>query len=202
MGDIWKKVRSGERLEIPAAAHNAWMDAARAERNRQHDVAQDAAQENRQTTVVKVRNTSGADLDRFAVLALSDPIITPTDNLQEFKNRPNFTGVAPADPTKCKTYCILLEPLKNGRHRPRDRGRHHAGQGERDPGGRSVRGNRAGHHGQPAERALRLCPDPVEGIRHGREVGRGPSGRPAEVCHLPTERHVGRRHRRRKPTAG
>ena len=95
MGDIWKKVRPGERLEIPAAAHNAWLDAARAERNRQHDWPRTRAPEFRQTTIAKVKNTSGADLDRFAVLALSDPIITPDDNLQEFKNRPNFTALLP-----------------------------------------------------------------------------------------------------------
>lgn len=114
MGDIWKKARPGQRLEIPAAAYNAWVDAARAERNRQHDMAQDAGLENRQTSIAKVKNTSGSDLDRYAVLALGDPIITPTDNLQEFKNRPNFTAAVPTSPGKCKTYCILLEPLKNG----------------------------------------------------------------------------------------
>jgi len=74
-----REVRAGKAyVEIPAAAYNAWVDAARAERNRQHDVAQDAGLENRQTTVVKVMNASGVDLDRFGILVVSDPIITMT----------------------------------------------------------------------------------------------------------------------------
>lgn len=61
-----REVRAGKAyVEIPAAAYNAWVDAARAERNRQHDVAQDAGLENRQTTVVKVMNASGANSGEF-----------------------------------------------------------------------------------------------------------------------------------------
>ena len=139
MGDIWKKARPGQRLEIPAAAYNAWVDAARAERNRQHDVAQDAGLENRQTTVAKVKNTSGADLDRFAVLALSgsdhhaDGQPPGVQEPAQLHRRRSVRSDQVQD---------LLHPARAAeerRHRPRDRRRHHAGQGERDPGGRSVR---------------------------------------------------------------
>ena len=45
MGDAWKKVRAGQRLEIPAEAYNAFLDAARAERAQQHNIAQQPGDE-------------------------------------------------------------------------------------------------------------------------------------------------------------
>ena len=85
MGDPLKKVQAGQRLEIPADAYNAFIDAARAERSRRHDVAQDADREARQTGIFRVRNATGADQDRYGILALREPIISPSDNLQEFR---------------------------------------------------------------------------------------------------------------------
>jgi hypothetical protein len=111
MGDPLKKVQAGQRLEIPADAYNAFVDAARAERSRRHDVAQDAGRETRQTGIIRVRNTTGTDQDRYSILALREPIISPSDNLQEFKNRVSLDGEAPTGPARRERFAILLEPL-------------------------------------------------------------------------------------------
>jgi hypothetical protein len=68
-GDAFKKVQPGQRLEITAEAFNAFLDAARAVR--EHKVfGTEASQFFRQSGIVKVKNASGADQGRFAVLGL------------------------------------------------------------------------------------------------------------------------------------
>jgi len=111
MGDPLKKVQAGERLQIPAAAYNAFIDAVRADRSRRHDALDEPQRETRSTSIIRVRNSTGADLDRFSILALQDPIVTPTDNLSEFKNRVSFNGLAPSSPIRSPRVAILLEPL-------------------------------------------------------------------------------------------
>ena len=59
--------------------------------------------------VVRVKNMSGAAVSRFGVLAIDAPRFSPTDNLEEFKNRLYFSGLAPGASTK-KHIAVLLEP--------------------------------------------------------------------------------------------
>ncbi|MBM3982762.1 MAG: hypothetical protein FJ304_21325 [Planctomycetes bacterium] len=109
-GDPFKNVTPGQRLEIPAAAYNAFLDAARQARGNLHDTDRDANALMRQSGIVRVRNTTGADLNRFAVVSLNAPIITPADNLQEFQNAVIFDGVVPTAVLK-ERFAVLLEPL-------------------------------------------------------------------------------------------
>lgn len=64
--------------------------------------------------VVYARNNAGADQLRSAVLGISAALIAPADNLEEFKGRPAFVGVEPADPGHRGKFMVLLEPLKDG----------------------------------------------------------------------------------------
>lgn len=112
-GDPLKKVQAGERLEIPADAWNAFLDAVRWVRQQQHSRDQEAGAEFRQTGIVKVKNQSGADRERFDILGASAPIILPSENLQEFKNRVTLSGVVPTT-DHLGEFLILLEPLKAG----------------------------------------------------------------------------------------
>ena len=114
MGDNLRKVQSGEQLKIPAEAYNAFIDAVREERARRHSIEQEAGLEVRQTGIITVRNQSGTDQDRYHILALRNPIVNPTDNLQEFKNRVSLDGVTAVDPAKCERFAILLDPLASG----------------------------------------------------------------------------------------
>ena len=120
MGDALKKTQAGQTLEIPAEAYNAFIDAVRDVRGRRHDVAQDATEPLRQSGIVKVRNKSGGDRDRFDILMIDDPIIGPTDNLQQYKNQVAFEGYTPSEqaepadkkePIECHKFVVLLEPL-------------------------------------------------------------------------------------------
>ncbi len=95
---------------IPADAFNSFVDAANYIRARQHNTEGDAADEFRQTGIVRLRNNTGFALPRFAILALSEPIIGPAANPQEFKNKINFEGGRPYDPIAAERFAVLLEP--------------------------------------------------------------------------------------------
>jgi hypothetical protein len=113
-GDAFKKVQPGQRLEITAEAFNAFLDAARAVR--EHKVfGTDASQFFRQSGIVKVRNASGADRGRFAVLGLTEPIILPAANEPEFKRQVTFEGVIPSKSDHKGKFAVLLEPVAAGK---------------------------------------------------------------------------------------
>lgn len=109
MGDVFKKVQPGQRLEFTAEAYNAFLDAARAHKADRHNRLSDYADQFRQATIIRVQNGAGKGLKRFSVLAYDDPIVGPDANLQQFQNQANLKGVVPTDPTR--RFCVLLEPL-------------------------------------------------------------------------------------------
>jgi hypothetical protein len=112
MGDQFRKVQPGDPLKIPAEAWNALVDLSRQQKNQRHDQLTESEGTSRQTTLAKVRNQTGVDLDRFSIVELGAPIITPTANLQEFKRQISFQGLVPSSGTGPR-FGVLLEPLKN-----------------------------------------------------------------------------------------
>jgi hypothetical protein len=109
-----RKVRSGQKLCIPAAAHNAFIDAALDYRRRTPGIAQGAQPAFRQAGIVLVRNDSGSDQNRLAVLGIDSPIIGPASNEDEFKNRVALSCVGrPAD-THEGRFVALLKPIASG----------------------------------------------------------------------------------------
>lgn len=107
MADAFKKVSAGTALDIPAVAYNAMLDAAVAHRKQQVQGAE-AIPAIRNSGIVKVKNTSGGPLSRFQVVGLGDPIVSPTDNAQEFERQVTFNGVLPTSEGR---YGVLVEPL-------------------------------------------------------------------------------------------
>jgi hypothetical protein len=114
MGDAFKKVQAGQRIAITAEAYNAFIDAAQAVREHKQ-FGTEASQFFRQSGIVKVRNTSGTDQGRFAILGLSEPIILPSANEIEFKRQVTFEGVVPAKNDHRGRFAVLLEPIANGK---------------------------------------------------------------------------------------
>ena len=112
-GDAFQTVLPGEKLQIPAAAYNAFLDAARLARARQNEKDGEGDREFRQTGIIKVRNDSGDDRGRFEVPGIAGPLIEPAENLQEFQNRVALKGVLPQRSHRGR-FVVLLEPLTNG----------------------------------------------------------------------------------------
>jgi len=115
MSDALKKVQSGQKLHIPAAAYNAFIDAAVDYRRRTAHIGQKAEPTTRQASIVLVRNDSGSNQNRLAVLGIDTPIIDPTANDNEFKNRVALSCVTPAVDTHEGKFVILAEPIAAGK---------------------------------------------------------------------------------------
>jgi hypothetical protein len=114
VADSLKKVQPGEKLRIPAAAYNAFIDTARDLRQRQQSQKQDDRPQQRDTGIVLVKNASGADRNRFDVLGIDNTVVTPSDNLDQFKNKVALGGVTPTESDHTGRFVILLEPLVSG----------------------------------------------------------------------------------------
>ena len=110
-----RKVRSGQKLSIPAGAYNAFIDAAADYQRRTAGIGQKAEPSLRQAGIVLIRNDSGSDQNRLAVLGIDSPIIGPTSNEDEFKNRVALSCVTPAADTHEGRFVILLEPIAVGK---------------------------------------------------------------------------------------
>ncbi|MBI5724850.1 MAG: hypothetical protein HZA50_12895 [Planctomycetes bacterium] len=116
MADPLAKVTSGQSLKIPAAAYNAFVDAAVAVRNSANDQGQASRQAARQSGVILVRNDSGSDRSRFDILGISGPLFTPTDDVDSFKNnQPALAGTTPNSDNHKGKFVILLEPVESGK---------------------------------------------------------------------------------------
>jgi len=115
MADHMKKVQSGNPLVIPAQAYNAFIDAAVDYRHRTAHIGQKAEPSSRQAGIILVRNDSGSDQNRLAVLGIDTPIIDPASNDSEFKNRVALSCVTPAADTHEGKFVILAEPIASGK---------------------------------------------------------------------------------------
>jgi hypothetical protein len=105
-----RKVQSGQRLNIPASAYNAFVDAARDFRQRSANIAAQTEAVRRRADVVLVRNDSGSARQQFDILGIDGPLITPTDTETEFRARLALKGVTPEDSHEGR-FVILAEPL-------------------------------------------------------------------------------------------
>jgi len=115
MSDALKKVQSGQKLHIPARAYNAFIDAAIDYRRRTAHIGQKSEPTTRQASIVLVRNDSGSNQNRLAVLGIDAPIIDPATNDNEFKNRVALSCVTPAVDTHEGKFVILAEPIAAGK---------------------------------------------------------------------------------------
>jgi len=112
-GDHLKKAQSGQPLRIPAQTFNSFIDAARDFQLRQQSQTTDSSRSFRQTGIVLVRNDSGADRERFQVLGIDGPAISPDDNLEEFQNRAVLKGKTPKHDDHLGRFVVLLEPVRS-----------------------------------------------------------------------------------------
>jgi hypothetical protein len=112
MGDPLKKVRAGDRLEIPAPAYNAFVDAATYVRQQQNGGVLPQADEPAAGTVL-VRNDSGASVSKFHVLGITGVVFSPAASERHAYDEPVLTVGVPAAGQEGK-FVIMDEPLQAG----------------------------------------------------------------------------------------
>ncbi len=109
-------VQPGQPLAISSSDWNKMTDAARAFQLARFSQTPPPATAgpDRGADLVLVRNDSGSDQERFAVVGIDGPIIGPDDHLDEFKRQVTVSAVTPtAD--HAGRFVVLAEPLAIGR---------------------------------------------------------------------------------------
>jgi len=106
-----RKVRSGERLHIPADAWNRFIDIA--ERDAARSLSLGAGEPiRRRRNLVRIRNDSGADIGRFEILGVDSPIFAVAD--QAFKNDFDLAGSTPSTSSHLGKFVVAAEPIAAG----------------------------------------------------------------------------------------
>jgi hypothetical protein len=115
-----KKVQSGDKLKIPASTYNAFIDAAQAVKDNNNFLS--STNKNSDSRKVLVQNNSGGNLDKFSILGIDSPYITPTENETDFQERITIVGVTPEDGSGGSgsddhrgRFIVLQEPIPNGK---------------------------------------------------------------------------------------
>lgn len=109
-----RKPISGERYPLSARDLGAMLNAAGTSRT-YNRVTVDESVRPHWTNLALVKNNTGANLAQFAVIGLGSPVVTPTQNLAQFKALPTFIGATPATGTHEGKIGILREPIRSGK---------------------------------------------------------------------------------------
>ena len=107
MTDAFRKVKSGDPLNIPATAYNAMLDAAVA--NMRLNNKPSAIRGDSQGVYVMVSNETGYPLEQFEVLGIDGPMFDPRSQREAFQQTPVLRGVVPEKEHQGK-FVVLQEP--------------------------------------------------------------------------------------------
>jgi hypothetical protein len=111
-----RRQTAGQAFDPSASTWNAFCAATEEVIASQMDAGsgRNSSRKSSQNTVIWIRNDSGDDLDQFNILGLETPLVTPDDNLDEFKGHPALSGDTPDKDKHIGKFAILLEPIPAG----------------------------------------------------------------------------------------
>ena len=107
---MFKHVQKGEEINILADDYNGHQDAAREHKNKRFPGS--PVNLNFNSSLVRIKNTTGSDLKRFDVCELSDFAVKPEDNLGSFLQNVHLTAIRPTNTNGF--LAVLLESIKDG----------------------------------------------------------------------------------------
>lgn len=112
--DPLRFVTQGQRIDKSAARENALTEAARWVRRHKNDGGTPGAigDEVNPSLTALIRNDTGAGLDEFSVLRITDWLISPVDRPFEVQDRPAFAGATPNATTNLVV--VTQEPISDG----------------------------------------------------------------------------------------
>lgn len=112
----FQRVQQGQRQRISPDEWNAITQAARDYYQQNHSPQPSPApgRSAAKADLALVKNDTGQDLDRWAVLGIAGPLIEPHDNDREFQRRIALRGVLPEPNVHDDRYVVLHEPLRAG----------------------------------------------------------------------------------------
>jgi len=96
-------------MRIPANTWNTLIDVARHHRQGETDRRSRSGLPDSNQLIVLVRNKTAEAQPRFGILGIDEVVITPDDNLAEFKSAPAFDGIVPTS-DHANNFVILQAP--------------------------------------------------------------------------------------------
>jgi hypothetical protein len=113
MGDAFRKVRPGQSLRIPAAAYNAFIDAAADLRRRERDRGGGPLAESLPRGVVLARNDSDEPVEPYHALAITGVLVEPGEDDQErtFQSRTPLTADVAGEDANPLALIVALQPI-------------------------------------------------------------------------------------------
>lgn len=113
--DPFAKVRSGQKLRIPARAYNSFIDAAQYVANQQANVRTGATPDPLDAGTVIVKNTSTTAAAAFSVLGIDGVVVDEGTRSNQFKFHPVLSCSVPDIATHKGKYVITQEPIPSGK---------------------------------------------------------------------------------------
>ena len=114
MANPFDKINPGDPWPRSATFHDEVLDMLRWWRGERGD-GRALKQLFRQAGVVLIRNESGTDRDLGEILGIDEPLITPTEHLNEFKRRVVLSCITPDASEHLSRFVVLLEPIPSGK---------------------------------------------------------------------------------------
>ena len=119
MGNPFQRVRPGDRMKIPASAFNACLDAAEAfaQRKTGNQSADSSSSLAKHTSLIRVKNATADDWDRFSAVGLDDPVFPVAgtgDADLSFQNQVVMTASKPDEKKHHGKFAITTEPIAHG----------------------------------------------------------------------------------------
>lgn len=104
--------RPGDPIPNEASVYNAFVDAALAHRARQSRLSGGGIVDHVPPDAVLVKNVADTGLGRDSIIGLGACLITPDDNLTQFRTQQVFEAKAPATPDHFGLWGVLTQPLR------------------------------------------------------------------------------------------
>jgi len=111
MASNYRKFVVGDPIGMSARLFNDLVDVSKKE---SFSPVSDAGPFVRELDIVKVKNNSGGNLDRWNVVGLTGLLLSPTTNLNEFLMTPGFLGSASQTPRDQCNFAVTIEPIAAG----------------------------------------------------------------------------------------
>jgi len=107
--------QDADEILLDSARVNGWQEATNFVRRLRGGPTSEATLTPLPPGVILVRNDTGADRDRYAIVALGDPVFTRSENIFTFQEATLLKAIAPAWPAHFHSWGVLLEPLRANR---------------------------------------------------------------------------------------
>lgn len=114
MSDPLKHVQDGQPMKISARTFNTVLDMAKIVQRRKFTDNGPPINDASFRNLIKVKNDSGSDVDRFGVLGIDAPLILPSEDLDEFQTRIFLSCVSPSAASHRGQFVVCLDAIPDG----------------------------------------------------------------------------------------